>query len=73
MTGTASAQREVPGGAARGGGEGGRGGEQMEGEEMEEVSPGIMSHRHNSSCTAFILTFTLTNICLILILPITLI
>lgn len=43
MTGTASAQREVPGGAARGGGEGGR---QMEGEEMEEVSPGIMSHRH---------------------------
>lgn len=46
MTGTASAQREVPGGAARGGGEGGRGGGQMEGEEMEEVSPGIMSHRH---------------------------
>lgn len=45
MTGTASAQREVPGGAARGGGEGGRGGGQMEGEEME-VSPGIMSHRH---------------------------
>lgn len=61
--------------------------EQQEEEEKEEEEGGAngggrngggfsryyVTQTHNSSCTAFILTFTLTNICLILILPITLI